>query len=504
MENELASLVAEARRAIDDSGKSREVTERAIVEIRRDMADIKAASDAATIAASQRASGSDADFVRAYTGDTGVSRSSVLDWSPGCDGALSERVTHLSRKGTTEPVRFLGGRDDLGQYRFGVLDDPKPKTEWQSELQNLVALRSIGQACKVEMPVVTKRIARHLASGPAGIARMFADNAGEGAEFMPTAVSAVLDRYASLPRVVSGLFQEEQISGVDVQNPFVASGAVPKLGVGPVAGDNNPATITVGNPTTSSRTMVASTMLVNILATMDASEDSIVQWTPWALSEAMIALADGYEDALINGDSTATHEDAIASWTGGGRWPSTGMGGADDHRRSFKGLRRLAVDASAMSDGSGADTVVGAIAQRATLAGAHRGGNLVYIVSLGNLIAKLLPDTNILTLDKAGVHATMLTGQVAMIGGYPVVVSEFLTEDLASTGLYTGSGATSGMLLANRDQFRTVRRMGPTSALQSVERDNVVYLTARARRGFHPIQSSTTKTVSFRRNLAIS
>lgn len=495
---DLPQVIAEIKRAVDASGADRETMSKALDGLRSDFAEIKRATDQAALDAATRPVGRDADFSRAYVGAPTHKRATT---EPG-KGSLGGHVTHLSI-GDATPVRFVGGTDDLGDYHPGVLDDPAPKTEWQAELQRLSAIRSIGGLMGVAMGRTDKRIARHLRKGPTEIARMFADNSTEGAEFMPTAVSAMLDRYASLPRAAANLFEQVSISGVDVVNPFVTTGAVPKLGIAPVAGDNNPAVIAVGNPVTADRTMTASTFLVNILASMDASEDSIVAFAPWAINEIAIALADGYEDALINGDSTSTHEDTISAWTGGGRWPSTGMGGADDHRRAFKGLRRKASDASAASDGSAADTVSGAIAMRNTLGGAHRAGDLAYIVSMGNLIAKLLTDSNFLTVDKAGALATMLTGQIGSIGGYPVVISEFLTEDLNATGLFDNATTTyTGMLLVNRAQFKRVLRQGQSTEISRFAHQNAVYLTGKARQGFHSVQASTTKSVSYRYKLA--
>lgn len=500
-QTDIVAALAEAKRAIEDSGKNRATIEAAIVGVRADLAAIKTVQDEAALAAAARPVGTDGALVRAYcvapdNARSALDISSARGWTDG--------HTHVTRPGSGT-LRLLAETDDVGDVHFGLLDDPKPQTEWQSDLQTQVAIRSLLRATRArESGATSRRIGRLLRNGPPQISRMFADNAGEGAEFMPTAVSAMLDRYAALPRAVASLFAQAPISNVDVSNPFVTQGAVPKLVGTPVSGDNNPAVIGLGTPETAARTMTAKTVAVNILAQIDAAEDSIIAYAPWALSEIAIGIADGIEDAIINGDSTATHEDAIASWTGGSRWPSTGMGGSDDHRRAWKGLRRLAVDSSATSDRSASDTVVGAIGMRTMLTGAHRAGDLVYIANLANLIAKLLVDTNYLTVDKAGALATLLTGQVGMIGGYPVVISQFLTEDLAASGLFTGSGSKTGLLLVNRAQYKIPVRRGPSTTLSTMAHQHVAYLTGSVRQGFHDVQSvsSTNKTVAFAINMA--
>lgn len=502
---QITSALNEARRAIEASGQSRATIDAAIVDIRAQIAAVKEAQDAAALEAAGRPVGTDAEVVRAYCVEA-TTPSAVLDISSarGADWTQA-RSTHLGRKGAGQ-VRLLAETDEVGDVHYGLLDDPKPRSAWQADLQTQVSLRSLARLVRARStPMLDRRIGRLLRAAPREIARMFADNATEGAEFMPTAVSAMLDRYAALPRAVASLFQVAQIGAVDVVNPFVSQGAVPKLVGVPVSGDNNPAVIGVGTPTTASRTMTAATIAVNILANLDASEDSIVAFGPWALSEIAIALADAQEDAIINGDTTSTHEDTIASWTGGGRWPSTGMGGSDDHRRAYKGLRRLAIDSSAAA--SGTDTVVGAISQRASLTGAHRAGDLAYIVNLANLIAKLLTDSNFLTMDKAGSLATLITSQIGAMGGYPVVISEFLTEDLNASGLFDNVTTTkTGRLLVNRAQFKIVQRRGPQTEISRVPWQHVQYVTGTARLGFFDVQSvsSTKKTVSFDYNLAKS
>ena len=55
-------------------------------------------------------------------------------------------------------------------------------------------------------------------------------------------------------------------------------------------------------------------------------------------------LEDAFEDAMINGDSAATHQDDISNWNIRERWGASGLGSSADHRRLFLGMRAAAKD----------------------------------------------------------------------------------------------------------------------------------------------------------------
>ena len=58
-------------------------------------------------------------------------------------------------------------------------------------------------------------------------------------------------------------------------------------------------------------------------------------------------------------------------------------------------------------------------------------------------------------------RATIRTGDLGEIYGMPVVISEFLSADLQSTGKFTTTGgATTSALLVNKDRFKLGVRRG--------------------------------------------
>jgi HK97 family phage prohead protease/HK97 family phage major capsid protein len=77
---------------------------------------------------------------------------------------------------------------------------------------------------------------------------------------------------------------------------------------------------------------------------------------------------------------------------------------------------------------------------------------IVYVVSQ-DMYYNLLEDTNFLTMDKVGVQATLLTGQIGSIGNTPVVVSgEFAAE--AATAVAAMCFAPGNFLVGNQRGLR--------------------------------------------------
>jgi len=131
-------------------------------------------------------------------------------------------------------------------------------------------------------------------------------------------------------------------------------------------------------------------------------------------------------------------------------------------------------------------------------------GSLICIVSPEYLTAKMMEFTQVVTVEKYGPQAVVLTGQLASLGGIPVVMSEFVGADLAATGLYTGSGATTGMLILNRDRFRVGSLKGATVELDKDITRGCINVVSTMRKTFYTVDSSTKKNVHWSFNLSIS
>ena len=251
---------------------------------------------------------------------------------------------------------------------------------------------------------------------------------------------------------------------------------------------------------TEQRTITATGFAVRAQIADDAEEDSIVAVLPLVTAELQQAIIDGEEDAILNGD-TGTHQDtALSSWDVRNRWGSSGLGGSADHRRAWIGLRARAFDVSNTFDRStfNATTLLG---DRATLDSPHGvEGSLVIITSPEAYFDKLQAMDEVQTMDVFP-QPTIVTGQLGQVYGMPIIVSEFMSNDLQSTGLYTSAGSTGSMLIVNRDRFKIGQRRGTTVEVDKDITRGVHQMVATVREIFFTVDDSTKKNLRLMFNL---
>ena len=391
--------------------------------------------------------------------------------------------------------------------REGLLDGT-PCDEWHVDLLRLSAARHTARRLlskghrMAETPVLDAKILSHMAKAPGSIrhalentvSKAMSDTAGSGAEWMPDTWSQSLYEEYYTPAGIDALFNVVDIPGAlvvpsitDVIRPFLK---------GKVTSDD-PSQYTASTPTTSNTTIEPVGFAARVLIDDAAAEDSIIPLLPEIQRRLARALRDGYEDAMINGDSTATHEDAIATWNARSRWGATGLGGASDHRRAFKGLRRIAVDRSATTDQTAGQTVAKIMEELMGGLGERGSMDAVLLVSPEVFFKKIMTDSNVLTVDKLGTNATLLRGQLASISGVPVVMTRWLTADMATTGLFTGSGAKSGVLAVSREEFTHYQRRASLVELDKDITRGAFNLVATLRRTFRTLSSATSKVVTY-------
>jgi HK97 family phage major capsid protein len=497
----LAQTIKTLEKHAKDHGGKIEGFEQALTDLKTDLKAVKQAQDAANRAPV----GEQVDVHRGYCvaeANRGQVRGGVADLRK-AEKVSASRSRWVGSGGGV--VRMLGGIE-RGRWAPGLLDDPAPKSDWQREAQQRAEEIAWVKAFKGEASSdLWQGFAEHMKAGPPMVAKVFADNTGEGGEFIVTIPMTMLERTAELERQIESLIQTIDVPSSSVTMPFLTTGVQPFLHGVPVAGDNNPGQLPKSVPTTAERTLSVKTLAVNVPVDREAAEDSIIAAIPLMQRLAGEGLRDGSEDCLINGDTAATHGDtAFATWNPRSRWQV--LGSSADHRRAWIGFRQRAwdVDATvttAAQDYNTTQTIADYIAALASLTSPHGLGDVVYITSPEHYLRKIITDTNVLTVDKYGDKATVLTGEVARIGNHPLVLSEFVTSDLATTGLYTGSGATTGMLIVNLARFVMARRRAMRIEVETVIRENTVHIVASERKTLHTFDGASTANVRWLYNL---
>lgn len=387
----------------------------------------------------------------------------------------------------------------------GLLDTDENLSNWHVEMKRLANDRMMVRSMLVgdkSTPKLDLAIARHLAVAPRSIAAQISkanfDGAGVGAELIPDQFLAQLHMKFEVPTVVRSLFNEVQMTSNTMLAPRIDRGGRPYI-KGTVTSDN-PALYPVSTVSMGQAQITAKGLATRYILDEELIEDSAVLLLP--AMQRMIAkdMRDALEDAIINGDAASTHQDDIANWNIRERWGASGLGGSNDHRRLFTGLRAAAFDKSTTLDLSTSLTKTNMLQLIAQL-GEYASSDKVLIVSPEALYENLFGLDEVITIDKFGPQATILSGQLASIFGMPIVVSRFMSADLAATGKYTGSGSTTGMLVVSRESWNIFARRGIQIAQEQDITSGAYNMVATERLTFDSLDASTVKNVAFGFNL---
>lgn len=222
--------------------------------------------------------------------------------------------------------------------------------------------------------------------------------------------------------------------------------------------------------------------IANIAAmSVEATEDVAVSLIARGRTNSSRAVVHGINQAMLNGSTAtdATLDDAPAV---SGYFAADGFSNSDGD----SGLRLQAINTSW-------DTAIGGAVDSDDLLAARkamgkfgaRPTDLAYITSpLGYL--GMLADDDVKTVDKYGMQATVLTGELAKSGGIPIFMDSEFSEDLDAAGINANAGTTgiTGGILVNRTRwlFGTGRTLSQTIVPQPGF--DVVWVVTRARVDF--------------------
>jgi HK97 family phage major capsid protein len=190
--------------------------------------------------------------------------------------------------------------------------------------------------------------------------------------------------------------------------------------------------------------------MATVKKSYEALDDSLIPLADEVRMGIVDALARSIENAVINGDDTATHMDSGVA--------------ATSYAKAFKGLRKLALGKQTVDFGGAALTESNWLTNISKMQ--EMGG--VYLddqqVSAGNVV--LLVDQNtynqlrmlpsFLTKDKAAGNATLFGAAVDTVFGIPVVMTPYLPK-VDATGVVNATGTSnvySSLLLVNRSMFK--------------------------------------------------
>lgn len=300
-------------------------------------------------------------------------------------------------------------------------------------------------------------------------------NATSGLNWVPTILSAQLVDLVQAQLRVAALFPQITMTSKTLDNPVLGGDATAYLTLETTGdGVDTPtgALIAASKPTLNKMTFTAQKLAMRVFASSEIIEDSIVAMVPFITGNIAKVIARGIEDAIINGDKASTFMDG------------TTYNPAAGPKRAWNGLRQIAVETASypafLSASNAALSNTHALsvlaAQKAYGAVVSEG---VWIVGFKGW-ANLLNNAAMVTLEKYGAGATILTGEVGRFFGRPVILSEFVTDNYNASGVYDGTTTDRGVVIhAYRSAFALAQRRALSIAASSerhIEFDQTVFV----------------------------
>lgn len=304
--------------------------------------------------------------------------------------------------------------------------------------------------------------------------------ATEGLEWLPTVLSTQLIEKYRLEARVPGLFTELAMPANPWKLPTSLADMTFYL-IGESTSDEPSETPTT-DLTTGAVTLTAKKLRARSIWSEELDEESIIPLLPAVKDNIAKSAALAVEDVIINGDTTATHQDSDVT-------------DSKDHRKAWKGLRKYALAGSYSADLSTFDKDT----TRSLLTKMKKYGitpsRVAWITGVV-CYNKIRGLAELLTVDKYGPNATILTGEAGKLYGSPIIVSEKTRETLNASGVYDGVTLTyTELTTVNRGAF-VIGNRGNWRLTVDFDNDVDQYvLNVRFKKAFMPIYAAATEPI---------
>ena len=297
--------------------------------------------------------------------------------------------------------------------------------------------------------------------------------AGGGDELVPTGAATQLWRDVNLETMVASLFSRINMPTTPFDIPL-------QLGdVNWYPGTENVSAKSTAL-TTAKQTLTAHELVAEVPWSLSLEEDAVVAMLPEVRRTLVRNAAEVIDDVLLNGDTTGTNNinadgAAITATTPGKAHWLIG----------FDGLVHLPlVDNTGQANNLNGAITAAAYNSLLKMLGKYgvRNNEAVFVTDVNTFLTSLAIE-EVETVDKLGPHATILTGQLGVVYGHPLIVSEQMR--LADTdGKVTdaGNGTDTGRILAaNRTQWRVGfrRELSIETERDIQKRQNVMVVSLR-------------------------
>lgn len=266
-----------------------------------------------------------------------------------------------------------------------------------------------------------------------------------GSQWIPTAVSTSYVEEYNLERKIAALFTEVKMPTNPYDFPVMSNGAVATT-----IGENT-AKSTPDQFVSSKITFRAVKLTNQYQLPEELTEDSAVDVMKLIRDQLIIGQEKAMELAIIEGDTATTNQHANSYF-------GAGAPTADSCERAFDGLRKRTLAAASLVVPAGGKPVNETLLSSLRKAMGKYGINpseLAFISGV-NVYNELMQLDDVRTLEQYGPQAPVLSGELGKYEGIPIIVSEYMREDLAASGVNTStSDALASLLLVNRKRWMT-------------------------------------------------
>mgnify|MGYP003637011671 CR=1 FL=1 len=302
-------------------------------------------------------------------------------------------------------------------------------------------------------------------------------SATNGLELIPTDLSSDLLNRMYLESELASEFIASELTMPTDSFELPLKTTRPSFFVGSENPGSNP---TESSPGTAKVTLSANKLIGRTNFSYEVDEDAIVAVLPMVTENLASSAADALEGAIINGDTTATHQDTDYEAVSG------------HHAKLFKGLRKYALAGSCSTSlATGGISAANLLTLKKNMGRwGIRPRDLMILCGV-NGYNDLLGLDETLTADKVGSNAArILTGEAPTLYGIRVVVSANVREDLNASGVDDGVTDTKGsIMLVHRPSWIMGVRRGFTVEVDRDIQQQVNIVVASFRRDMQPLEA---------------
>jgi hypothetical protein len=149
--------------------------------------------------------------------------------------------------------------------------------------------------------------------------------------------------------------------------------------------------------------------------------------------------------------------------------------------------------------------VLGDLVDALAAMGEYGTENRYIVASPEVIIQHMLPLDQVLTTDKFGPAATVVSGQLGSIMGTPILMSRFISADMNATGIFDNGGIQnrSGLVVFNTSSWYQYERRGILVETDKDIRSGSVNIVATMRNVLDTPDTNTAKNVAYLNNMTV-